>query len=74
MPKVELELRCKKCRSLYPATVTYTGEIESIDPEEHESRCPNCGTWNCADPEALRQAVGDSGKGESASSKPAGKR
>lgn len=60
MPKVELEYKCKNCKSLYPATATFTGKIEDLDPEEHESRCPNCGTWNCADPKDIAAAIKES--------------
>ena len=63
MPKIELDYVCKNCKSEYPAAVTYSGEIEDLDLEENESRCPYCGTWNCADPKAL-QAVIEEGKKE----------
>lgn len=59
MPKVELEYKCKKCRGVYPATVTYTGDIEELDLEENQSRCPFCGAWNCADPKSVEQAIRD---------------
>ena len=32
-------------------------EIEDLDLEENESRCPYCGTWNCADPKSVQQAM-----------------
>ena len=73
MPNVELEYKCKNCKSLYPATISFTGKIEDMDLDEHESRCPNCGTWNCADPSALKQVIEDS-KGEKAASKKPRKR
>lgn len=59
MPKVELEYKCKKCKGVYPATVNYTGDIEELDLEENQSRCPFCGTWNCADPKSVEQAIRD---------------
>jgi len=62
MPKVELEYKCKNCKSLYPATVNFTGKIEDIEVEEHESRCPNCGTWNCADPASIEEVISDAKK------------
>ena len=57
MPKIELDYVCKNCKSGYPASLTYSGEIEDLDLEENESRCPYCGTWNCADPKSVQQAV-----------------
>jgi len=63
MPKVELEYVCKKCRSRYPATVDYSGKVEDIELDDNRSRCPFCGQWNCADPEALISAVKEGGRG-----------
>jgi DNA-directed RNA polymerase subunit RPC12/RpoP len=68
MPKIELDYVCKNCKSEYPASVTYSGEIEDLDLEENESRCPFCGTWNCADTSALRQVM-EEGKKEKAAKK-----
>ncbi|MCU0852307.1 MAG: hypothetical protein MUC90_03500 [Thermoplasmata archaeon] len=62
MPKVELEYICKKCKKDYPATVAYTGKIEDLDLEENQSRCPFCGTWNCADPKSIEATIGDAKK------------
>jgi DNA-directed RNA polymerase subunit RPC12/RpoP len=59
MPKVELEYKCKNCKSLYPATVSFAGKVEDMDLGEHESRCPNCGTWNCADPSVVEEMVAE---------------
>ena len=70
MPKVELEYVCKNCKSEYPATVTYTGEIEDLELDENQSRCPFCGTWNCADPSALQQVIEDGKKERAAAKKP----
>jgi len=28
-----------------------------MDLDEHESRCPNCGTWNCADPKDIAALI-----------------
>ncbi len=57
MPKVELEYVCKKCRNTYPATVNYSGRIEDIEFDDNQSRCPFCGEWNCASPEAVERAA-----------------
>ncbi len=57
MPKVELEYKCKNCKNIYPATVTYTGRIEDLDLDDNQSRCPLCGTWNCADPRSVADAI-----------------
>ncbi|MGQ9587225.1 MAG: hypothetical protein ACUVT7_02425 [Thermoplasmata archaeon] len=59
MPKVELDYKCKKCKNEYLATVNYSGGIEDLDPDENQSRCPFCGTWNCADPRSVAAAIGD---------------
>ena len=59
MPKVELDYKCKKCKSDYPATVAYTGKIEDLDMDENQSRCPFCGTWNCADPKSVEAITED---------------
>jgi len=57
MPKVELEYKCKNCKGVYPATVTYTGKIDDLDLDENQSRCPFCGTWNCADPKSVEDTI-----------------
>jgi len=62
MPKVELEYKCKKCKKEYPATVTYAGKIEDLDLDENQSRCPFCGTWNCADPKSVEATIEDAKK------------
>jgi DNA-directed RNA polymerase subunit RPC12/RpoP len=59
MPKVELEYECKKCGKSYPATVNFSGKVEDIDLDDNQSRCPFCGEWNCADPEAVKRAARD---------------
>ncbi len=62
MPKVELDYKCKKCKKTYPASVNYSGSIEDLDFDENQSRCPFCGTWNCADPKSVEQAIKDAKK------------
>jgi DNA-directed RNA polymerase subunit RPC12/RpoP len=62
MPKVELEYKCKKCKQIYPASVSYTSRIDDLDLDENQSRCPFCGTWNCADPKSVEQAIKDTKK------------
>jgi DNA-directed RNA polymerase subunit RPC12/RpoP len=62
MPKVELEYICKKCKKDYPATISYTGDIEDLELDENQSRCPFCGEWNCADSNAIAQLVKDEKK------------
>jgi DNA-directed RNA polymerase subunit RPC12/RpoP len=62
MPKVELEYRCKKCKKDYPATITYAGNVEDLELDENQSRCPFCGEWNCADSKAIAQLVKDEKK------------
>jgi len=59
MPKAELEYRCKKCKKDYPATISYTGDIENLELDENQSRCPFCGEWNCADPDSITRLVKD---------------
>lgn len=59
MPKIELEYMCKKCGKPYPATVNFSGRAEDIELDDNQSRCPFCGEWNCADPEAVGEAVRD---------------
>jgi len=73
MPKIELDYICKNCKSEYPASVNFSGEIEDLDLEENESRCPFCGTWNCADPKALQQIIEEGKKDEAAAKKGPGK-
>ena len=73
MPKIELDYVCKNCKSEYPASVNFSGEIEDLDLEENESRCPFCGTWNCADPKALQQIIEEGKKDEAAAKKGPGK-
>jgi DNA-directed RNA polymerase subunit RPC12/RpoP len=60
MPKVELEYTCKKCKKSYPASVSYSGDIQDLDLDENQSRCPFCGAWNCADPASIQQVISDS--------------
>jgi DNA-directed RNA polymerase subunit RPC12/RpoP len=62
MPKVELEYKCKKCKNEYPATVTYAGKIEDLELEDNQSRCPFCGTWNCADHKSVEAIIEDAKK------------
>ncbi len=62
MPKVELEYKCKNCKSVYPADITYTGKIDDLDLEDNQSRCPFCGQWNCADPKSVAAAIKDAKK------------
>jgi DNA-directed RNA polymerase subunit RPC12/RpoP len=62
MPKVELEYKCKKCKKEYPATVNHAGKIEDLDLDENQSRCPFCGTWNCADPKSVEAIIEDAKK------------
>jgi DNA-directed RNA polymerase subunit RPC12/RpoP len=62
MPKVELEYECKKCKNEYPATVNYAGKIEDLDLDENQSRCPFCGTWNCANPKSVEAIIEDAKK------------
>lgn len=57
MPKIELEYKCKKCKKEYPATVNYSGSIKDLDLEENQSRCPFCGTWNCATSSSVEQVM-----------------
>ncbi len=63
MPKVELEYKCKKCKKMYPATVNFSGPIEDLDLDENQSRCPFCGTWNCADPKSVEAVVKEAKSG-----------
>ncbi|HEX9907704.1 MAG TPA: hypothetical protein VGB78_04455 [Thermoplasmata archaeon] len=62
MSKIELEYKCKKCKNLYPATISYSGKIEDLDLEENQSRCPFCGEWNCADPKSVEQVMAEGKK------------
>lgn len=66
MTKIELDYRCKKCKKEYPATVNFEGEIEDLDLDENQSRCPFCGEWNCADPASVQGVVAESKKNRQA--------
>lgn len=57
MHKIELQFRCRKCKSSYPATVSFAGMPEDIDPDDNQTRCPYCGEWNCADATEVRRAA-----------------
>jgi len=57
MPKIELQYKCKKCRNVYDAAISYSGSIEDIEVEENQSRCPYCGAWNCADTKSVEQEM-----------------
>jgi len=57
MSKIDFDCKCKKCGNVYPATINYTGKLEEVDLDDNQSRCPFCGEWNCADPDAVKGAV-----------------
>jgi DNA-directed RNA polymerase subunit RPC12/RpoP len=70
MPKVELEYRCKKCKKDYPATISYTGDIDDLELDENQSRCPFCGEWNCAEPASISEVVKEAIQEKGAKKKP----